>query len=53
MKRFNNKCARFCLVLEAATKLTNFLHRQCMNFDPVVPEEQEEKKDEFGWGGDL
>ena len=53
MKRFDNRRPRFGLFLEAAAKLTNFLHRWRMNFDQVVPEEQEENKDEYGWANDF
>ena len=53
MKRFDNRRPRFGIFLEEAAKLTNFLHCRHMNFEQVVPDEQEENKDEFGWGGDF
>ena len=53
MKKFDNQHPRFGIFLEAATKLTNFLHRRRMNFEQVVPDEQEEIEDEFGWAGDF
>ena len=53
MKRFDNQHPRFGIFLEVAAKLTNFLHCQCMNFEQVVPDEQEENEDEFGWGSDF
>ena len=39
MKTFNNRRPRFGIFLEAAAKLNNFLHRQHMNFEQVVPDE--------------
>ena len=53
MKRFDNRRPRFSLFLEAAAKLTNFLHRRRMKFEQLVPEMQEENEEEFGWGGDF
>ena len=53
MKRFDNRRPRFGLFFEAATELTNFLHHRRMNFDQVVPKEQEENEDEYGWAGDF
>ena len=47
MKRLNNKYPLFVLFLEVVAKLTNFFHRQCMNFDQVLPKQQEENEDEF------
>ena len=53
MKRFDNRRPQFGIFLEAAAKLTNFLHRRRMNFEQVVPDEQEEMEDEFDWVGDF
>ena len=53
IKRFDNQLPRFGIFLEAAAKLMNFLHYQRMNFEQVVPDEQEENEDEFGWGDDF
>jgi hypothetical protein len=53
MKRFDNHMQRFCHFFEAAAKLTNFLHRRRMNFNTVVPDDQEENEEHFGWGGDF
>ena len=53
MKRFDNRRPRFRHFFDVAAKLTNFLHRRCMNFDRVLPEDQEENDENYGWGGDF
>ena len=53
MKRFDNRRPQFGLFFEAAAKLTNFLHRRRMNSNQVLPEEQEQNKDEYVWAGDF
>ena len=53
IKRFDNRRPRFCLFLEAAAKLTNSFHRWSMNFNQVVPKEQGQNKEQYGWGSDF
>ena len=53
MKRFDNRRPRFYHFFDVATKLTNFLHHCHMNFDKVLPKDQEKNNENYSWGGDF